>query len=521
LNARKACLGALFLIICLFISHDIFSSSGIVVPSHDAIPRRPLSHYHSFYEDPSDWTPFVSAIRATPVYPRGGGLFFRDDQPHDIMPLQPLGVTSTAPLTHLLGKEIIDGEAHRWTTAPFITPLECHGYQLEWTRYVLMREETLLRRAGIYDSVFLSMFHYHIDTPWLRAFCERWNYSTNTLFIDDRELTPTLLEVQQLTGLPIFGHFYDEFMVSPADSGDFTRFPPSLQRTYEIYYHLRRGHPGVPFRHWIAYFTDRVHTRPTGLASTRDPFGTGRLEIYHDGPIPSQDTLCSHDVDRETYLTAFISWWICYFLLPSSPAYTIRPSVFVMASLIARGDRISLAVPVLANIYRCLRGLTSSRSPSQCQELIPWHLISGWLHLHWSGSYDPSMAVTLRDRLPLLSDLAGVQPASLTPEAARYRFFRSRDHLRFSRDRSVARGAARAVDRMVIDSRVPSSDSSSIRARPIDLEYLISIRQGFLPLRLGSYMFIEPYSPHRCAHQFGLDQDIPAPLLRLISLAAD
>jgi hypothetical protein len=131
------------------------------------------------------------------------------------------------------------------------------------------------------------------------------------------------------------------------------------------------------------------------------------------------------------------------------------------------------------------------------------------------------MAVALLDRLPLLSDLAGVQPASLTPKAARYRFFKSRDHLRFSRDRSAARGIARVIDRVVIDSRVPYSDPSSIRARPTDLEYLISIRQGFLPLRLGSYMFIEPYSPHRCAHQFSLDQDIPAPLLRPISLAAD
>jgi hypothetical protein len=176
--------------------HSIFFSSDIVASSYGAIPRRPLSHYHSFYEDPDDWTPLVSAIQATSVYPRGGGLFFRDDQPHDIMPLQLLGVASTAPLTHLLGKEIVDGEAYRWTTAPFITPLECHGYQLEWTRYVLMREKTMLERARIYDLVFLSMFHYHIDTPWLWAFCERWNYSTNTLFIDDQELTPTLLEIQ-------------------------------------------------------------------------------------------------------------------------------------------------------------------------------------------------------------------------------------------------------------------------------------------------------------------------------------
>jgi hypothetical protein len=140
-------------------------------------------------------SPFISAVRATPVYPRGGGLFFRDDQPHDIISLQPRGAASTAPLTYLPGKEIIDGEAYMWSTAPFTNPIECHGYQLEWTRYILMRKEVVLERVGIYDLVFLSIFRYHIDMPKLRAFCERWNYSTNTLFIDDRELTTTLLEI--------------------------------------------------------------------------------------------------------------------------------------------------------------------------------------------------------------------------------------------------------------------------------------------------------------------------------------
>jgi hypothetical protein len=223
-----------------------------------------------------------------------------------------------------------------------------------------MREEATLEHAGIYDLVFLSMFHYHIDTPWLRVFCERWNYSTNTLFINDRELTPTLPEIQQLTVLPIFGWFYDEFMVSPIDLGDSSRFMYSLRRMYEILHYLRRGYPDIHFGHWIAYYTDQVHTRPEDLTSTQDPFGTGRLEIHHDGLIPSQGALFSHDMDQETYLTAFISWWICYFLLPSSTAYTIRPSVFVKASMIVRGDRISLVVPVLANIYRGLRGLVSS-----------------------------------------------------------------------------------------------------------------------------------------------------------------
>jgi hypothetical protein len=110
------------------------------------------------------------------------------------------------------------------------------------------------------------------------------------------------------------------------------------------------------------------------------------------------------------------------------------------------------------------------------------------------------MAAALRDRLPLLSDLVGVQPTSLTPEAIRYRFFRSHDHLRFARGRLAARRIGRAIDRPIVDNMVPSSDSFSIRARPADLEYLISVRHGFLPLRLGSHVFIKTYSLHRCAH---------------------
>jgi hypothetical protein len=68
--------------------------------------------------------------------------------------------------------------------------------------WMLTREKDILCRSGVYNCIFLSMFRYHIDTPWLCAFCERWSYSTNTLFIDDRELTPTLWEIRQLTGLP-------------------------------------------------------------------------------------------------------------------------------------------------------------------------------------------------------------------------------------------------------------------------------------------------------------------------------
>jgi hypothetical protein len=85
--------------------------------------------------------------------------------------------------------------------------------------------------------------------------------------------------------------------------------------------------------------------------------------------------------------------------------------------------------------------------------------------MYWSSLYDPSMAVVLRDHFPLLSNLVGVQPDSLTPEVGRYRFFKSRDHLRFAQDKLAARGVARANDRLIVDIKVPSFDSSCIRAQ--------------------------------------------------------
>jgi hypothetical protein len=175
------------------------------------------------------------------------GLIFRDEQPHDITPLLPRDLSAMAPLTHLLGKEMIDGEASRWTDTDFSLPLRYHGHQLDWTRYILARERDILCSSGVYSCIFLSMFWYHIDTPWLHAFCERWNY-TNTLFIDDLELTPTLWEIHQLTGLSVFGHYYDEFFLSDDDLRDSSLHPASLREVYKIYDQLRGKHLSVPFR---------------------------------------------------------------------------------------------------------------------------------------------------------------------------------------------------------------------------------------------------------------------------------
>ena len=54
-----------------------------------------------------------------------------------------------------------------------------------------------------------------------------------------------------------------------------------------------------------------------------------------------------------------------------------------------------------------------------------------------------------------------------------------------------------------------------------EAEFFVSITHGFLPLRLGDRVILEPYMPHRCAHQFGLDQDVPVMIRTADSIVAD
>jgi hypothetical protein len=81
------------------------------------------------------------------------------------MPLLPRDLTAAAPLTHLLSKDMIDGEASRWADIYLSLSLKYHGHQLDWTRYILTRKRDIICNSGVYSCIFLLIFWYHIDTP--------------------------------------------------------------------------------------------------------------------------------------------------------------------------------------------------------------------------------------------------------------------------------------------------------------------------------------------------------------------
>jgi Plant mobile domain len=102
---------------------------------------------------------------------------------------------------------------------------------------MLINESNNLINAGIYEAVFLSMFKYDMSNHLLQAFAERWNYTTNSLFTGEKEMSITLWDLKQLTGLPIHGLPYDEYI--PLEKNG------SLWHIFDAYNRLSQNRSGV------------------------------------------------------------------------------------------------------------------------------------------------------------------------------------------------------------------------------------------------------------------------------------
>jgi Plant mobile domain len=259
-----------------------------------------------------------------------------------------------------------------------------------------------------------------------------------------------------------------------------------------------------------------------GFADTKDVLGIGLPDAMYIDPPPMHErkSVNSHGYSRETQLTAFLAWWLGYFVLPSQRIGKIRPSTFIMANLMARGKRISLAILALANIYQTLRIFCTFIDPTYCSTVFPWHFIYGWLNIYWSGVCSPALPKALRKGLPLMADIASANPKDFKTVDARLYFDGINGHLKDHSDRSTQRAFTfkedREVDRILLDADHDLTDAKRYR----NFEFLVSIHYGFLPLRIEDIVILEPYLPHRCAHQFGFDQDLPLSISRPVHLSA-
>lgn len=97
-----------------------------------------------------------------------------------------------------------------------------------------------------------------------------------------------------------------------------------------------------------------------------------KLDVFKSLGVPK-------DTRESTYLAAFLSCWLCAFVLPETGEKFIRSGTFKVASLMAFATAFSLTILVLASIYRNLNGITKAAKPSHLRSFFPYHYLHRWL----------------------------------------------------------------------------------------------------------------------------------------------
>ncbi|KAJ4813686.1 Plant mobile domain protein family [Rhynchospora pubera] len=446
--------------------------------------------------------------------------------------LHPCVRTGPSSDVHLLSTEMCEERVAPWAPdcLSITGDLIWAPGQVEWTRYVLTHMRDILESTEIFGGVAMTLFSFLRHDILIKAMATNWSYVWNTFPLEDREATLDIQQMVHLLGVPAEGHIYEERVppdeeLSGIDPSGLEFHSPSARVLFQIYYEiaatraLKGQSRDVPFRAWIRYFMDRV---PEGRASPfvdpLDPMGVGSDQIHNPHIDRDFSRLSSRVLDRVTVLAAYLSWWLCYYVLPYDPAGYIRPGVFVMAATLARGFRVSLAVPALVNVYRAMRELTSSRDPSYARVVMPSHILLGWFYICWERGYSPAISSKLREQLPALSFIAGAPLCDVKAYAAHMYFIHSVSFISCYRPEAFTRdwpGDREDLTRLV------DSEVSARGARPClcsrrfrhARDFAIATRAGFLTTRIGDRVIAEVYSPHRCAWQFGYDQDIPATIV--------
>ncbi|XP_056684069.1 uncharacterized protein [Spinacia oleracea] len=291
--------------------------------------------------------------------------------------------------TRLSRKETKWSSSPKFGVEPTYIPL-----YWEWLEDVLHHSRRTLASTHILDAVYASMYIYKCNSPVMQAFCESWCPTTNTLHTSVGEMSISLWDIYDLGGLPVTGLFYDEVVPSAvelegSDDEHSLYLPYSCKYLFMALHYLSEKHKvtTITFETWCDFwFRDaskyflasgnKKSVLPTlmkDFSSFNGPrsWSHKMYEAFRILRIPE-----AHH--RQTYLAAFLSCWLCAFVLPVSDLGCIRPGSFKPASFLASGKETSLAIPVLASIYHGLSKISNSPTPSKHRESFPAQYVYVW-----------------------------------------------------------------------------------------------------------------------------------------------
>ncbi|KAJ8425617.1 hypothetical protein Cgig2_005296 [Carnegiea gigantea] len=244
-------------------------------------------------------------------------------------------------------------------------------------------------------------------------------------------------DANRVGGLPILGDIYEEFLPQNKDFIGHNKYPAAVAELLQYLVYFAYGEQTDSEK-------EKVETKK------RSPLRISRQKRMEDLNITAK---------------------------------VIRPETFVVAALMASGQRVSLAAVVLGYIYHGLGDAASNPDNlGKANIIFSIHHVISWLAELFPCLYRRRPDSDCPDDFPTLVCYAGPLGSKLSLPQARHIFRDGRYlSLRASSYREDSRNG-----RAVIDMGLPEKDS----------KFLLPIRSAVLPIRVRAELILEPYYPN-------------------------
>ncbi|KAI3408067.1 PMD domain-containing protein [Psidium guajava] len=327
-----------------------------------------------------------------------------------------------------------------------------------WTTWVDSMESAhglTWKRAGIYDAIKCSTFLIRKHPSLVLGLAQYWCPDTNTFVFPWGEATITLEDVMVLGGYSAWGS-------SPL-------LTYLRDHSGEVEMELRRAMSEI----------SKTTAKKADSSKWMEKFRDTESDIEHE---------------------AFLAYWLSTFAFPRS-GKVIYKAVLPMAIGLARGARIAFAPAVLARIYRKLSRLKNvldgNEADTCIRESAPFALVQVWAWERFATAIRPN-------------------PREVQPGEPRLGRWHKSTKLNLENVHSLIGEAGvqfkwRPYSLAV--NNLPSYAFYGEKEKWVSLEEdaggeLRSFARCLMTRELPGLSFVEKYSPHRVAMQFGMDQDM-------------
>ncbi|XP_074296676.1 uncharacterized protein LOC141627109 [Silene latifolia] len=308
----------------------------------------------------------------------------------------------------------------------------------EWTEDVLARSIDILSTASIRQAVYASVYSYAKDLHIMCAFFEGWCPGTNTFHTVEGEFFISLWDLKKLGGLLVVGEIYDEtvsqlsILKSTTEEKNLT-VPATCTFLFTAFHYLAKESKDkgeFSAQQWIDFWCKRQVLYPPPVKSRRTTKNTPASTQNPSGEIEPRTSDewteeehslfeklgCNDSRWAKIYLAAHLSCCLCVFVLPEDSDRLIRPATFKIASMMAEDRVFSLAIPLLASIYKGLNGLATSINPGYSRSFFPAHYLYEWI----ANYFDTYHAINPSPTGPHMTKYSGpVGARNAKPEEAR------------------------------------------------------------------------------------------------------